>query len=220
VQAEIDEVVNGVQAEIEVAFNDAAAHDTAATEWLNPNSEWGEMKVPVETDGRLWDGPNSGIARSKLDRIGRALVALPDGFKPHRGIERVLKARATALDSGEGIDWATAESFAFGSLMLEGNKVRLAGQDVQRGTFSHRHAVVQDQKTGAAHTFLNAIERDDSEDAAATSEVDIFNSPLNEFGVLGFELGYSMESPKALVLWEAQFGDFANGAQVFIYFIV
>ena len=95
---------------------------------------------------------------------------------------------------------------------LEGNKVRLAGQDVQRGTFSHRHAVVRDQRTGEAHTFLDNVAA--SEGDAPHAAVDFCNSPLNEFGVLGFELGYSMESPKALVMWEAQFGDFANGAQI------
>ena len=129
----------------------------------------------------------SGVCRGEhgalLRRVGDALIALPEGFKAHRGIERVLKARADSLRSGEGIDWATAEAFAMGSLMLEGNKVRLAGQDVQRGTFSHRHAVVRDQRTGEAHTFLDNVAASESDETHAA--VDFCNSPLNEFGVLG-----------------------------------
>ena len=126
---------------------------------------------------------HSGISDDVVRRVGDALIALPEGFKAHRGIERVLKARADSLRSGDGIDWATAEAFAMGSLMLEGNKVRLAGQDVQRGTFSHRHAVVRDQRTGGAHTFLDNVAASESDETHAA--VDFCNSPLNEFGVLG-----------------------------------
>ena len=113
------------------------------------------------------------------------------------------------FQTGKGLDWATAEALAFGTLLLEGNHVRLAGQDCQRGTFSHRHAVLHDQNNGGIWFPLQHL-------PGAKASIDIVNSTLSEFGVLGFELGYSLESPNALVIWEAQFGDFSNGAQVII----
>jgi 2-oxoglutarate dehydrogenase E1 component len=123
---------------------------------------------------------------------------------------------------GAGIDWGTAEALAFGSLLLEGNHVRLSGQDVERGTFSHRHAVVVDQKTGEKYTPLNNIAKNSSPTVPVSkertpdlqAELVVRNSILSEFAVLGFEMGYSLENPNMLVLWEAQFGDFVNGAQV------
>lgn len=113
------------------------------------------------------------------------------------------------FETGKGLDWGTAEALAFGTLLLEGNHVRLAGQDCQRGTFSHRHAVMHDQNNGKTWFPLQHLK-------GAKASIDIVNSTLSEFGVLGFELGYSLESPNALVIWEAQFGDFSNGAQVII----
>merc|ERR1712151_1057913 len=114
------------------------------------------------------------------------------------------------VDAGETIDWGTAEAMAYGTLLLEGNHVRITGQDVQRGTFAHRHCVIKDQKTGADHCFLNNMNLGPQENFVAR------NSILAEYGVLGFELGFSYENPNALVIWEAQFGDFANTAQVMI----
>ena len=113
------------------------------------------------------------------------------------------------LDSGEGIDWATGEALAFGSLLLEGHRVRLSGEDSQRGTFSQRHAVLIDQVNQNEYVPLNNIARDQA-------RIEIYNSLLSEAGVLGFEYGYTLADPRTLVLWEAQFGDFANGAQVII----
>jgi len=113
------------------------------------------------------------------------------------------------IETEKGIDWATAESLAFGTLLMEGNKVRLSGQDVERGTFSHRHAVIHDQKDNHTYTFLNNI-------PGQKENASITNSFLSEFAVLGYELGYSLESPNSLVLWEAQFGDFSNGGQIII----
>ena len=122
----------------------------------------------------------------------------------------ILKAKQKTLDEEAGIDWGTAESLAFGTLLLEGTHVRVSGQDAQRGTFSHRHAVWRDQKvSGVSHTPLNNIDENQA-------QFDCENSPLSEFGVMGFELGYSQEDPNALVIWEAQFGDFVNGAQIII----
>jgi 2-oxoglutarate dehydrogenase E1 component len=128
------------------------------------------------------------------------------------------------IEKGENIDWGTAEALAFGSLLLEGNHVRLTGQDVQRGTFSHRHAVLIDQNTGENYTPLNHLAKHVSPSAPLNksggqapgiqAEFTCRNSILSEFGVLGFEMGYSLENPNTLIIWEAQFGDFVNGAQV------
>ncbi len=125
------------------------------------------------------------------------------------GSSRLLAAKKQMFQTGKGLDWATAEALAFGTLLLEGHHVRLAGQDSQRGPFSHRHAVMHDQNTGKTWFPLPQL-------ATAKASIDIVDSTLSEFGVLGFELGYSLESPHALVVWEAEFGDFSNGAQVII----
>jgi len=153
----------------------------------------GETAVPIET----------------LSEIGRALTRVPDGFEVNSKILRQLRGKREALDAGEGIDWATAEALAFGSLLVEGSRVRLSGEDCSRGTFSHRHAAWIDQRTEARYLPLNHI-REQQE------LLEIIDSPLSEYGVLGFEYGYAMARPDALVLWEAQFGDFVNGAQVVI----
>jgi 2-oxoglutarate dehydrogenase E1 component len=137
---------------------------------------------------------------------------------------KIFKQRVEMAEKGEGIDWGLAEAMAFGSLMLEGNHVRITGQDVQRGTFSHRHAVVKDQNTEAEYTPLNSIAtrmdpstpKQEMEDPDTQAGLTCRNSILSEFAVLGFELGYSLENPNALVLWEAQFGDFVNGTQIMI----
>lgn len=152
---------------------------------------------------------NTGVKPEILKEVGKSLVTIPEDFSAHRGIKRVYDARLQAIESEKGLDWAMAESLAFATLLVEGNHVRLSGQDVERGTFSHRHAVIHDQKTGDKYTPLNRVLPHQAKDMFSIS-----NSSLSEFGVLGFELGYSMENPNSLVLWEAQFGDFANGAQV------
>lgn len=148
------------------------------------------------------------VDKAVLKEIGRKLTTLPDGFTPHTTVAgRVIQPRAQAIESGEGIEWGLAESLAFGALLMEGVHVRITGQDVQRGTFTQRHAVIHDVVTGKSHCPLSKI-------AKNQAPVTISNSSLSEFGVCGFELGYSLENPKALVIWEAQFGDFSNGAQV------
>ncbi len=135
------------------------------------------------------------------------LTTVPGGLTIHKTLGRILEARKKTLDSGEGIDWSTAEALAFGSLVDEGYRVRLSGQDSGRGTFSQRHAVWVDQKSGEKYIPLRTIERE------GRPLFEVRDSPLSEFGVLGFEYGYSIADPRTLVLWEAQFGDFANGAQ-------
>ena len=142
-----------------------------------------------------------------LKEIGKKITAVPQDFHVHRTIQRFLDARAKAIETGEGIDWATAEALAFGSLLLDGHPVRLSGQDVERGTFSQRHSVLIDQETEERHTPLNHL-------GDKQARFEVINSMLSEEAVLGFEYGYSLAEPNALTLWEAQFGDFANGAQV------
>ena len=137
------------------------------------------------------------------------LTRAPDNFYIHSRIQRQLDAKRKMFETGEGFDWATAEALAFGSLLLEGNAVRLSGQDSERGTFSQRHSVLTDQESEEKYTPLNNLR-------FGQAPYEVINSPLSEAGVLGFEYGYSLAEPQMLVLWEAQFGDFANGAQVII----
>jgi 2-oxoglutarate dehydrogenase E1 component len=150
------------------------------------------------------------FAREKLDDALDKLTSYPDWFTPHPRIERfVLAKQRNVLKTGEGVDWGTAENLAFGTLLLEGVRCRLTGQDVRRGTFSHRHAVIFDSETGRRYTRLGHLSPDQA-------QLEIYDSSLSEAGVVGFEWGYSLDSPDALVCWEAQFGDFVNAAQVII----
>ncbi len=152
---------------------------------------------------------HTGVTADLLREVGEGLVRYPDGFALNSKIVRQLKAKHKAIQEGKGIDWATAEALAFGTLVREGIPVRLSGQDSGRGTFSQRHSVLVDQATEERYVPLNALAPDQ-----ATFEV--HDSPLSEFGVLGFEYGFTLAEPQALVLWVAQFGDFTNGAQVMI----
>ncbi len=148
--------------------------------------------------------------RERLDEALDALTSYPDWFTPHPRIKRfVLDKQRKVLETGEGVDWGTAENLAFATLLLEGTRCRLTGQDVRRGTFSHRHAVIFDQDTGRRYTRLGHL-------SPTQAHLEIYDSPLSEVGVLGFEYGYSLDSPDALVCWEAQFGDFVNVAQVIV----
>ncbi len=143
-----------------------------------------------------------------LRRLIEALTTVPEGFTIHRTLGRLLDRKRKMLEDGEGIDWATAEALAYGSLLDEGYGVRLSGQDSGRGTFSHRHAVFTDQENGERYTPLDSVRED--------AKFEVIDSMLSEAAVLGFEYGYSLAEPNTLALWEAQFGDFANGAQVII----
>jgi 2-oxoglutarate dehydrogenase E1 component len=150
------------------------------------------------------------FAREKLDDALDKLSSYPDWFTPHPRIKRfVLDKQRKVLETGEGVDWGTAENLAFGTLLLEGVRCRLTGQDVRRGTFSHRHAVIFDLETGRRYTRLGHL-------SPEQADLEIYDSSLSEAGVVGFEWGYSLDSPDALVCWEAQFGDFVNAAQVVI----
>jgi len=147
------------------------------------------------------------ISEDELGKLGEVLTTVPEGLTVHKTLQRILDAKKAMFDSGEGFDWATAEAMAFGSLIADGDSVRLSGQDSGRGTFSQRHAVWVDQNSGEKYIPLTKVEG---------GRFEVRDSPLSEFGVLGFEYGYSLADPKTLVLWEAQFGDFANGAQPII----
>lgn len=152
----------------------------------------------------------TGISPELFQRIGDILTELPDGFTPHPTLEkRFLARRREAFREGGLLDWAMAEALAWGSLLAENHTVRLSGQDCQRGTFSQRHAVLHDFNDGSLYTPLEKLNH-------GTTAFRIYNSSLSEASVLGFEYGYALESPDALVMWEAQFGDFANGAQVIV----
>lgn len=155
--------------------------------------------------------PSTGVSFDVLSKIGDALTRVPEDFSLHPKLQHLMIQRQESLASKKGIDWALAESLAMGSLLLEKTFVRISGQDTRRGTFSQRHAVLIDQKTEKTYTPLNHIVPGQSQE-----KIEIVDSPLAEASILGFEYGYSLGNPKALVIWEAQFGDFANGAQVII----
>jgi 2-oxoglutarate dehydrogenase E1 component len=169
--------------------------------------EWDQMRWAKPED--FDKSPDTGVKDGIIEKVGKALTTIPEGFRPLKQIEKLLKDRTTAFFEAKILGWAEAELLAYGSLLLEKTPVRMSGQDVQRGTFSHRHAYFFDANTNEPYCGLNNIEK-------GQPRFSIFNSLLSEFGVLGFEYGYAMSSPSALVLWEAQFGDFVNGAQVII----
>ena len=169
--------------------------------------EWQQLRhaTPADFDR----SPATGVSQAIIDKVGKALTTIPENFKPIKQIEKLLKDRKTAFFEEKSLGWAEAELLAYGSLLVEGVPVRMTGQDVKRGTFSHRHACFWDMNTNGSYCGLANIEK-------GQAKLHLFNSLLSEFGVLGFEYGYAMATPHALVLWEAQFGDFANGAQVMI----
>jgi 2-oxoglutarate dehydrogenase E1 component len=169
--------------------------------------EWDKLRTAKPAD--FEQSPDTSIAQAVVDKVGKALTSIPDGFKPLKQIEKLLKDRKEAFTETKMLGWAEAELLAYGSLLIADVPVRMSGQDVKRGTFSHRHAYFFDANTNEPYCGLDHVEK-------GQRKMHIFNSLLSEFGVLGFEYGYAMSSPHALVLWEAQFGDFANGTQVII----
>ncbi len=164
---------------------------------------------PVAPEAMPHDLPPTAVGRAVIGRILDGITAFPADFKLHPKLERVVERRHEARNGGPLIDWALAETLAFGSLVLEGTPVRLSGQDSGRGTFSQRHAEYHDLETGRVYIPLQHL-------APNQARFEAYNSPLSEYGVVGFEFGYSMADPFALVLWEAQYGDFSNGAQIII----
>jgi 2-oxoglutarate dehydrogenase E1 component len=173
---------------------------------LKLDNAWSALRYSTEKD--FEKSPNTAISKATVDQVAKAITTLPKGFVALKQIEKVIADRKVFFEKGE-LNWATAELLAYGSLLVEGKAVRLSGQDVQRGTFSHRHAVLHDANTNENYSSLNHIS--DKQEKAQ-----IYNSLLSEYGVLGYEFGYALANPNALVIWEAQFGDFANGAQTMI----
>ena len=191
-----EEVLRDYQAQLDATYN--AVHnvepesDPNFREPMPPESDQVQTSIPEET----------------VRKIANTYLQVPEGFTPHSRLAPQLAKRAEMINDGT-VDWATGEAFAFGSLLLEGHPIRLAGQDVRRGTFSQRHAVVVDQNGGKDWTPLRSLITDEN-------QFFVFDSLLSEYAALGFEYGYSVERPEALVMWEAQFGDFVNGAQTII----
>ncbi len=198
------EIVHEVRDRLENDFDAAATYKPNKADWLD--GKWSHLATAPTLEERRG---KTDLPLDTLNRIGTALVTLPDDFNLHPRLKRVMNARAKMVETGEGIDWAMGEALAFGSLVDDGYLVRLSGQDVQRGTFSQRHAHLIDQKSEEHYVPLMNISEKQERFAA-------HNSPLSEAAILGFEYGYSLVEPDALVCWEAQFGDFANGAQVII----
>ena len=205
-QEEFLAMVRNFRRHLEEEFDAADSYEPDKADWLA--GSWKALRPPHST---TIEDPRRGQTCQDiavLKKVGAALTRVPETFHLHPTLKRVLDARKRAIDTGSGIDWATAEQLAFGTLLLEGYRVRLSGQDVRRGTFSQRHAVFIDQMTDEVYVPLNHI------DENQTARADFINSILSEEAVLGFEYGYSLVEPNCLTLWEAQFGDFANGAQV------
>ena len=190
---------------MEVDFESAASYRPNKADWLE--GAWkGLDQLAGEEEYQEHD---TGVADKTLKEVGFVISEVPANFNINTKIARQLKAKRKAIDTGEGIDWATAEALAFGTLLIEGAPVRLSGQDCSRGTFSQRHVSLVDQQTEERYVMTNNIRKDQA-------FFEVIDSPLSELSIVGFEYGYSLAEPHALVMWEAQFGDFSNAAQMII----
>ncbi len=176
-------------------------------QYQKPEEAWRKLRRATSED--FDQSPDTRVSTENFNTVFNAIMQWPQDYKPLRKVEKILNDKKKLFETENKIDWATAELMAYGSLLLEGKDVRMSGQDVQRGTFSHRHAVLRDDTNEKAFNRLSQI-------PGATGKFRIYNSLLSEYAVLGFEYGYALANPDALVLWEAQFGDFANGAQIII----
>ena len=198
-------MLDTLNASFEESYKAAQAYKPNKADWLE--GHWSGLSTPDNESE--WTEDATEVDAGTLKQIGAAISRVPPDFDTNPKIVRQLEAKRAMFETGEGIDWATGEALAFGALLLEGSRVRLSGEDVQRGTFSQRHAVLIDQTSQNEYVPLNNI-------SPEQARIEIYNSLLSEVGVLGFEYGYTLADPRTLVLWEAQFGDFANGAQVII----
>jgi 2-oxoglutarate dehydrogenase E1 component len=202
-EGEVEKAKADWRARLDTELEAGSGYKPNKADWLD--GKWAGFKsADQEEEARRGI---TGVDIAVLKDIGRKITRVPDGFRIHRTVQRFLENRAKAIDSGAGIDWATGEALAFCSLLQEGHHVRLSGQDSERGTFSQRHSVLIDQEDESRYTPFNHLGGDQG-------HYEVINSLLSEEAVLGFEYGYSLAEPKALAIWEAQFGDFANGAQV------
>ncbi len=201
-EGEIEDMKAAFQMTLNAEFEAARDYRPNKADWLD-----GRWKHMGREKADNYEAGKTSIAKKTMDEIGRALTTAPDNFSVHKTVERLLETKKAMFTSGEGFDWATAEAMAFGSLLTEGFPVRLSGQDSTRGTFSQRHSALVDQETEQRYYPINHIR-------AGQANYEVIDSMLSEYAVLGFEYGYSLAEPNSLVMWEAQFGDFANGAQI------
>ncbi len=205
------------------------AQSSVAEEPRDPTIDPGSWRWQGFADDYSFEPAETGVDSETLKEIGKALSAWPEDFTPHKLLAKQLKKRTQSVLDEESLDWGTAEALAFGSLLIDGNSVRVSGQDSRRGTFSHRHAVLRDSTNGDAYVPLNNLREmghpgvegeepgDEGPDGRPRqARACVYDSPLSEYGVLAFEYGYSLADPSMLVIWEAQFGDFCNGAQIII----
>jgi 2-oxoglutarate dehydrogenase E1 component len=202
-QAELDAWLKEFESFLDAEFDAGKTFKAEKADWLD--GKWSGLEARLSTELR----GDTGVPLAKLKTLGERLTTIPNSVESHRTVARVIEGRRTAMETGEGLDWATAESLAFASLLDEGFNVRLSGQDSVRGTFSQRHCGVVDQKTEKRYYPLKHLRE-------GQGEFEVIDSALSEEAVLGFEYGYSLADPNTLPLWEAQFGDFANGAQVVV----
>jgi 2-oxoglutarate dehydrogenase E1 component len=202
-EGEVEKAKSDWRARLDAELEAGSGYRPNKADWLD--GKWAGFKsADQEEDPRRGV---TGIDIPALKDVGRKITKVPDGFRVHRTVQRFLENRGKAIENGVGIDWATGEALAFCTLLQEGHHVRLSGQDSERGTFSQRHSVLFDQEDESRYTPFNHLGGDQG-------HYEVINSLLSEEAVLGFEYGYSLAEPKALTIWEAQFGDFANGAQV------
>ena len=200
-EGEIEGMMSAFQEHLAAEFEAGKDYKPNKADWLD--GRWSHL----DRRGGEYERGETAIADETFDEIGRALTTPPEDFPIHKTVGRLLDAKAKMFENGAGFDWATAEALAFGSLLTEGYKVRLAGQDSTRGTFSQRHSALVNQEDESRYYPLNHV-RD------GQAHYEVIDSALSEYAVLGFEYGYSLAEPNALTMWEAQFGDFANGAQI------
>ncbi|MBK0327684.1 2-oxoglutarate dehydrogenase E1 component [Rhodobacteraceae bacterium F11138] len=200
-EGEIEDMKAAFQAHLNEEFEAGKDYKPNKADWLD--GRWSHLDKHKEEYVR----GKTAISKKTFDEVGTALTHAPEGFPLHRTVARLLAAKKEMFETGKGIDWATGEALAYGSLLTEGYPVRLSGQDAARGTFSQRHSALINQDTEERYYPLNNVRQ-------GQSHFDVIDSMLSEYAVLGFEYGYSLAEPNALVQWEAQFGDFANGAQI------
>lgn len=199
----IEGVEKAINHQLYEDFQQSFSYKPSKADWLA--GRWEGYVSRAEEQAQ----PLTGVDKARLVEIGTSLSQVPEDFHLHPKLSRFLASRKKMVMEEQPIDWSMAEALAFGSLLLEGHRVRLSGQDSGRGTFSQRHGVLRDQETEQKYISLNNL-------SPTQAQFEVWDSPLSELAVLGFELGYSLAEPEALVLWEAQFGDFANGAQIII----
>ncbi len=202
-QTEFDQMKAEWRSHLEAEFEAGQSYKPNKADWLD--GEWSGLRAADASDENRRG--KTGVPMKTLKEIGRKLSEIPEGFEAHKTIRRFMDGRAQMIETGEGLDWAMAEAMAFGTLVTEGHKIRLSGQDCERGTFSQRHSVLYDQNSETRYVPLANL-------SPSQAKYEVINSMLSEEAVLGFEYGYSLARPNALTMWEAQFGDFANGAQV------